>query len=74
MPVPIVAATFSEMNAPTKFSVAARPRRSAATSRACRRRSTIAFAVSWNPFVKSKPRAVITTITRTMSPLMIRRS
>ena len=27
----------------------------------------IEFAVSWNPLVKSKPSAVTTTITRTMS-------
>ena len=73
-PWPIVAATFSEMNAPAKFS-------SEATATAClgpiaRVEIEVAttLAVSWKPLVKSKPSAVPMTITRMMSPVMLRRS
>src|SRR3954452_22011987 len=67
IPLATVAATFSEMNAPAKF-------RTADIATAVRgdiaRVDTdvaIAFAVSWNPFVKSNASAVTTTITRMTS-------
>src|SRR5690348_2065731 len=69
-PLAIVVATFSEMNAPTKFS-------SEANTTAClgpiaRVEIDVAttLAVSWNPLVKSNARAVPTTMTRRMSPLI----
>src|SRR4051795_5656746 len=68
MPPATVAATWSEMNAPTKFSVAAM--RTAARGDMARVDTVvaIAFAVSWNPFVKSNASAVTTTMTRMRSP------
>ena len=67
MPFAIVAATSSEMNAPAKFRIAARP----TATRGGRARVEIdvatALAVSWNPFVKSNASAVPTTIQRTKS-------
>src|SRR4051794_21724077 len=67
MPFATVAATSSEMNAPTKFSIAASP----TAMRGGRARVEIdvatTFAVSWNPFVKSNASAVATTMYRTMS-------
>src|SRR5689334_4653019 len=69
-PLPMVVATFSEMNAPTKFS-------SDANATAClgpiaRVEIDVAttLAVSWKPLVKSNASAVPTTMTRRMSPLM----
>ena len=65
MPVAIVAATASDRNAPTKFSIAA----SATATRGDIARVEIdvatAFAVSWKPLVKSNASAVATTIQRT---------
>jgi hypothetical protein len=62
-----VAATSSEMNAPTKLSSAA----SVTATRGGAARVEIAvattFAVSWKPFVKSNDSAVTTTMTRSTS-------
>src|SRR4051794_25399383 len=74
IPLAIVAATSSEMNAPAKL-------RSDAMVTAVRGGSArveidvaTAFAVSWKPFVKSKASAVATTMTRMMSlPTGVRR-
>ena len=67
MPWPTVAATSSEMNAPTKFRIAA----SATAKRGDIARVEIdvatALAVSWKPLVKSNASAVATTMTRMMS-------
>src|SRR3954470_22525096 len=67
MPDAIVAATASDRNAPTKFSDEA----IATAARGPIARVEIdvatAFAVSWNPLVKSNARAVPTTIQRTTS-------
>jgi hypothetical protein len=63
----IVAATSSEMNAPTKFSSAARATAAGAGSARVAIDVAIALAVSWKPFVKSNARAVTTTSTRTRS-------
>ena len=67
MPLAIVAATASDRNAPTKFRLAAM---ATATRGDIARVDTdvaIAFAVSWNPLVKSKAIAVATTIQRMTS-------
>src|SRR5919198_1287137 len=72
MPLPTVAATFSEMKAPAKFSTA--------DSRTAKRGDiarvdtdvAIALAVSWKPLVKSKASAVATTMTRTTSEPTVR--
>src|SRR5947209_10891239 len=73
IPLAIVAATLSEMNAPAKFRIDARP----TAIRGLRDRVEIdvatTLAVSWKPFVKSNASAVTTTITRIASP-PIRRS
>ena len=67
MPLAIVAATSSEMNAPTKLRIAA----SATAARGDIARVEIvvatAFAVSWKPLVKSNASAVATTMTRMRS-------
>jgi hypothetical protein len=67
-----VAATSSEMNAPTKFRIDAYA--TAIRGGSARVEIVVAttFAVSWNPFVKSKISAVATTIT-TMISLLIPR-
>ena len=67
MPLAIVAATSSEMNAPTKLRIAAR--RTAARGDIARVEIEVAtaFAVSWKPFVKSKASAVATTMYRMRS-------
>jgi hypothetical protein len=61
MPFAIVAATAIETNAPRKLSTAAL----ATATRGLRARVetlvAMEFAVSWNPFVKSKKRATATT-------------
>src|SRR3954454_5692761 len=70
IPLAIVAATCSDRNAPTKFSV---DDMATATRGDIARVETdvaIAFAVSWKPLVKSKASAVATTITRTTSSPM----
>ena len=63
MPVAMVAATLSEMNAPTKFSTETR----AIAVRGARARVEIddatTLAVSWKPLVKSNAVAATTTIT-----------
>ena len=73
MPLATVAATSSEMNAPTKFRIAA----SATAARGDIARVEIdvatALAVSWKPLVKSNASAVTTTMTRMRSPSTTRR-
>src|SRR3954462_452637 len=69
IPFATVAATASEMKAPTKFRIAA----NATATRGGTARVDIAvattLAVSWKPFVKSNARAVATTMTRMTAPL-----
>ena len=67
MPLAIVAATSSEMNAPAKFRTAARPTATRGGSARVEIDVATALAVSWNPFVKSNASAVPTTIQRTKS-------
>ena len=67
MPVAIVAATASEMNAPTKFRTAAIVTARRGDSARVEIDVATALAVSWKPFVKSNASAVPTTIQRTMS-------
>jgi hypothetical protein len=65
-PLAIVAATASERNAPTRLS---RPDKATATrgsSALVAIEVAIALPVSWKPLVKSNPRAVMTTNTRTV--------
>src|SRR4051794_33938391 len=74
MPDAIVAATASERNAPTKFSAAAIVTAERGPIARVEIDVATAFAVSWNPLVKSKARAVPTTIHRTTSepmPLLV---
>src|SRR5262245_10199421 len=68
IPPATVAATSSEMNAPVKFRIAAIVTATFGPSAPVAIVVAIAFAVSWKPFVKSKPRAVTTTRARMMSP------
>ena len=71
IPFAIVAATWIETKAPAKFSTA----ELATAIRGLRARVetlvAMEFALSWNPFVKSKKRAIATTAQRvgSMSPL-----
>src|SRR3954452_23999124 len=69
IPFATVAATASEMNAPTKFRIAA----NVTATRGGIARVEIAvattLAVSWKPLVKSNASAVPTTMTRMMSLL-----
>src|SRR3954453_13006267 len=67
MPLATVAATFSEMNAPAKFSTADIATAVRGDIARVDTDVAIALAVSWKPLVKSKARAVATTITRTTS-------
>ena len=67
MPLAIVAATSSEMNAPAKFRTAARLTASRGDSARVEIDVATALAVSWKPFVKSNASAVATTIQRTKS-------
>src|SRR5215218_1268622 len=62
MPVAIVAATASEMNAPAKFRIAAMPTASRGDSARVEIDVATTFAVSWKPFVKSNASAVPTTM------------
>src|SRR3954449_57715 len=71
MPEPTVAATFSEMNAPAKFSTADRATANRGDMARVDTDVAIALAVSWKPFVKSNASAVPTTITRMTSSLAI---
>jgi hypothetical protein len=61
MPSAIVAATFTEMNAPTKLSSAAITTAIFGVSAPVAIVVAMALAVSWNPLVKSKLTAVATT-------------
>ena len=63
MPLAIVAATFSETNAPRKFSTAALSTAARGDSARVETLVAIEFAVSWKPFVKSKKSATATTAT-----------
>src|SRR5207249_1232375 len=74
IPLPTVAATLSETNAPTKFRMAANV--TAIRGGTARVEIAVAttLAVSWNPFVKSKASAAPTTITRMTSLLTARPS
>ena len=71
MPFAIVAATFSETNAPTKFMTAAT--RTATRGDMARVETLVAIelAVSWKPFVKSKKRATMTTATSVRSSMSL---
>src|SRR5918999_2543825 len=68
MPDAIVAATSSDRNAPTKFRVAAKLTATRGFIARVEIDVATAFAVSWNPLVKSNASAVATTIQRTISP------
>src|SRR3954447_22122073 len=67
IPVAIVAATWSERNAPTKLRIEARPTASRGGIARVEIEVATAWAGSWKPLVKSKARAVPTTIQRTTS-------
>ncbi len=67
MPEATVAATSSEMNAPTKFRIAAMPTARRGDIARVEIDVATALAVSWKPLVKSKASAVTTTMMRTMS-------
>src|SRR5919204_5909676 len=69
IPLPTVAATFSEMNAPAKLSTADRRTAKRGDMARVETEVAIALAVSWKPLVKSKASAVATTMTRTTSEL-----
>ncbi len=68
IPLAIVAATSSEMNAPAKFRIAASATAGRGDSARVEIEVATALAVSWKPFVKSNASAVPTTIQRTKSP------
>ena len=61
MPFAIVAATFSETKAPTKFMTAATMTATRGDMARVDTLVAIELAVSWKPFVKSKKRATMTT-------------
>ena len=65
MPLPTVPATFVETSDPSKLKTAARANAIRGVNARVDTDVAIAFAASWKPFVKSKPRA--TTI-KTMRP------
>src|SRR3954453_9995956 len=67
MPLAIVAATASERNAPTKLSTEDSPTATRGDIARVEIDVATAFAVSWNPLVKSNASAVATTIQRTTS-------
>src|SRR3954471_15155664 len=67
MPLATVAATSSEMNAPTKLKTADIATAARGDSARVEMLVAIALAVSWNPLVKSNASAVATTMYRTMS-------
>src|SRR5215204_562247 len=62
-----VAATEIEMNAPTKLSIAAKPIATCGRAAPVEIEVATTLAVSWKPLVKSKARAVATTMTRMTS-------
>src|SRR3954470_3067863 len=68
MPLAMVAATFSDRNAPTKLRIAANPTATRGASARVEIEVATTLAVSWNPLVKSKASAVPTTRTRRRSP------
>src|SRR4051812_9527181 len=70
IPLATVAATASEMKAPAKFRTADMATAKRGDMARVDTDVAMAFAVSWNPFVKSKASAVATTMTRTTSPDM----
>ena len=72
MPLATVAATVIEMKAPTKFRTAATPTATFGFSAPVAIVVAMAFAVSWNPLVKSKTSATATTSTTMMSPVLTR--
>jgi hypothetical protein len=63
-----------EMKAPTKFRTAATPTAIFGFNAPVAIEVAIAFAVSWNPLVKSKTSATATTSTTMMSPVLTRRN
>src|SRR5919108_2259471 len=63
----MVEATAIEMKAPAKFSAAAYPTAMRGAMARVEIEVATTLAVSWNPFVKSKARAVATTMTRMAS-------
>src|SRR2546429_4794184 len=63
IPLEIVLATSTERNAPTRFRAPAIATATFGGSAPVAIEVAIAFAVSWNPLVKSKIRAVATTTT-----------
>ena len=73
MPLPTVAATLSEMNAPAKLNSAAKPTASRGDIARVEIDVATTLAVSWKPLVKSNASAVAMTRTNTTS-LCIRRS
>ena len=68
MPLPTVLATAVVTNAPTRFATDAIATASRGESARVEIEVATAFAVSWKPFVKSKPSATTTTTTRRKSP------
>ncbi len=70
IPLAIVAATLIEMNAPAKFRQADRITATFGFSAPVAIDVAIAFAVSWNPFVKSNEKPAITTRMRMNSEPM----
>ena len=73
IPVAIVAATSSETNAPRTLRKAALMTAARGDRARVETLVAIEFAVSWNPFVKSKNSATATTATRVSSSTMLRR-
>src|SRR4051812_23423106 len=69
IPFATVAATASEMNAPTKLRIAANVTATRGGSARVEIAVATTFAVSWKPLVKSNASAVPTTRTRMMSLL-----
>ena len=66
-PLAIVAATPSDRNAPTRLRMPDRPTATRGLSAFVAIEVAMALPVSWNPLVKSKPRAVTTTRTSSKS-------
>ena len=66
--MPTVFATAVVTNAPTRFAIDAIATAMRGESARVETEVATAFAVSWKPFVKSKPSATTTTTTRRTSP------
>ena len=64
MPLPTVVATAVVTNAPARLAIDAMSTASRGESARVETDVATAFAVSWKPFVKSKPRATTTVMTR----------